>query len=200
MYLHFGHSRDVTTGLFQWQSLHTHVRYEWERTVHTHFFTKMCFRGLHRYGKRYHSLSCVWFPLLVWALSWSLRSRMLLQNLCDSVNNIVCVRDEIVLNSGSLVLYRYTLVNPHRLCPLCCYVVGRMLENNPQLREDIQAGKLHYQPAPKNWQVICFVNRPFTQIRSSWMKDIPLSRKTTWSVADAKELLHLSVERTFSRD
>jgi len=75
---------------------------------------------------------------------------MLLQILCDSVNNIVCVRDEILLNSGSLVLYRYALVNSHRLCPLCFYVVALMLEKNPYLREDVQRGKLHNQPAPKN--------------------------------------------------
>jgi len=75
---------------------------------------------------------------------------MRLQVLCDILNYIASYKDETLLNSGSLVFYWYALVNPHRLCPLCCYVVARMLENTPQLREDIRGGNLLYQPAPKH--------------------------------------------------
>jgi len=101
------------------------------------------------------------------ARSWSLQSWMRLQVLCDILNYIASFKDKTLLNSGSLVLYRYALVNPHRLCPLRCYAVARILENNPQLKEDIQGGKLLYQPAPKHWRVLCSVNKPFTQIRSN---------------------------------
>lgn len=67
----------------------------WERTVRTFyiFFTNRYFRGLHRYAKSYHTLSCVWFSLFVWDRSWSLHSWMRLQILCDSVINIMCVLD-----------------------------------------------------------------------------------------------------------
>ena len=65
---------------------------------------------------------------------------MRLQVFCDILINISSFKDENLLNRDLLVLYRYALVNPHRLCPLCCYVVTWMLENNPQFREDIQEG------------------------------------------------------------